>query len=64
MINKYIKLYGQVSNKSLVEKMFFTNLFYHYVRDKKGSFALDLFNNVDRINIPTYIKEGIEWLNS
>ncbi|MBD5099717.1 MAG: AAA family ATPase [Clostridiales bacterium] len=64
MINKYIKLYGQVSDKSLVEKMFFTNLFYHYVKDKKGSFALDLFNNVDRINIPTYIKEGIEWLNS
>ncbi len=63
MIDKYVKLYEHEDNKDLVEKMFFTNLFYHYVKDKKGSFALELFNHIDEINVPTYIKEGIEWLN-
>ena len=48
--------------KGLVEKMFFTNLFYHYIKNKKGKFALDLFEYKEKLIIPTYIKEGVEWL--
>lgn len=64
MINNYIKLYEMTDKnfKDLVEKMFFTNLFYHYIKNKKGKFALDLFEYKDRLVIPTYIKEGVEWL--
>lgn len=65
MIIKYKELYdNNEDNKELIEKMFFTNLFYHYVKNKKGDFALELFEYKDKIKIPTYIKEGIEWLNS
>lgn len=65
LINKYVELYNKDSqNKDLIEMMFFTNLFYHYVKNMKGNFALELFEHKDEIKIPSYIKEGIEWLNS
>lgn len=64
MIEDYFKLYEKESDelKVLIEKMFFTNLFYHYVESQKGKFALDLFDYKDRLIVPTYIKEGVEWL--
>ena len=42
--------------------MFFTDLFYHYVKSSKGKFALDLFEYTDKLIIPSYIKDGVEWL--
>lgn len=65
LISKYKVLYdGDDTNKELIERMFFTNLFYHYVRNKKGDFALELFEHIDSIKIPSYIEEGVKWLNS
>lgn len=64
MVADYIQLLNNVEDKDkhLVEKMFFTNLFYHYIKSSKGKFALDLFEYKDRLIIPSYIKDGVEWL--
>jgi hypothetical protein len=48
-----------------LEKVFFANLFLSYVENKKGDFALWLLTNdilLRFINIPTYVREGLEWL--
>lgn len=64
MIADYLQLLNSVDKeqKLLVEKMFFTDLFYHYVKSSKGKFALDLFEYTDKLIIPSYIKDGVEWL--
>ncbi len=62
--NKFMKLYNENDNKELIEKIYFTDLFYHYIKNQKGNFALKLFDYVDKISVPQYIKEGVEWLNS
>ena len=64
ILDDYMKLFESTNEKfkGLVEKMFFTNLFYHYIKNKKGKFALDLFEYKEKLIIPTYIKEGVEWL--
>lgn len=62
--NKFMKLYNEDDNKELIEKIYFTDLFYHYIKNQKGNFALKLFDYVDKISVPQYIKEGVEWLNS
>lgn len=65
LISKYKELYERDdTNKELIERIFFTNLFYHYVKNKKGDFALELFEHIDNIKIPSYIEEGVKWLNS
>ena len=65
VIEKYKKLYdSDEQNKELIEKMFFTDLFYHYVRNKKGGFALNLFKYKNDIKLPSYIEEGIIWLKA
>ena len=51
-------------NKILIEKIFFSEIFYHYVKTKKGDFALKLFEHIDKIVAPNYIKEGVKWINS
>ena len=61
--NKFMKLYNENDNKELIEKIYFTDLFYHYIKNQKGNFALKLFDFVDKISVPQYIKEGVEWLN-
>lgn len=61
--NKFMKLYNENDNKELIEKIYFTDLFYHYIKNQKGNFALKLFDYVDKISVPQYIKEGVEWLN-
>jgi predicted ATP-dependent endonuclease of OLD family len=64
--------------KKIIEKIFFTVLFYEYVKDRKGDFALELATNKNikikpvnetdckdtevYLTVPTYIKEGLEWL--
>lgn len=65
IILKYKKLYDEDSkNKILIEKIFFSEIFYHYVKTKKGDFALKLFEHIDKIVAPNYIKEGVKWINS
>lgn len=66
LIKSYKKLYDSSDkiNKGLIEKMFFTNLFYHYVKGQKGNFALNLFNEKEKIKMPAYIEEGIQWLKA
>lgn len=66
-LKKYKKLYDDqitIEKKNLVEKMFFTNLFYHYVQNRKGELALFLTEKFERdeLVVPNYIKEGLEWL--
>ena len=66
MINKYDTLIkSDNENKEVYEKLFFSNLFLSYAENKKGEVALEiLLNNelIDKLIIPQYIKEGIEWL--
>ncbi len=66
MINKYDTLIkSDNENKEIYEKLFFSNLFLSYAENKKGEVALEiLLNNelIDKLIIPQYIKEGIEWL--
>ena len=65
ILTKYKKLYDEDNdNKDLIEMMFFADLFYHYIKSKKGDFALKLFEHKEKIIIPKYIKDGVEWLNS
>ena len=66
MISKYDTLIkSDNENKVVYEKLFFSNLFLSYAENKKGEVALEiLLNNdlIDTLIIPSYIKEGIEWL--
>lgn len=66
MISKYDTLIkSDNENKDVYEKLFFSNLFLSYAENKKGEVALEiLLNNdlIDTLIIPSYIKEGIEWL--
>ena len=65
MMKKYIKLRERnEDNEELIEKMFFTDLFYSYVKNKKGKFALELFDYKEVIKMPKYIEEGIQWLKA
>ncbi|MBU1143902.1 MAG: AAA family ATPase [Firmicutes bacterium] len=66
------------SKKKLIEKIFFTNLLYEYIKNSKGNFALALASNPNikrkptevvnekeheiYLSVPEYIKEGLEWL--
>ena len=76
IVEKYIKLYqSQVSkdpeNELFYEKLFFSKLYLHYVKNNKGDIALSIItdevffakNNITKLNVPYYIKEGLEWLN-
>lgn len=67
-----------IVKKDDIEKIFFVYLLYSYIEGKKGNFALNLASSqsirrkpaekVDEKNseiylkVPTYIKEGLEWL--
>lgn len=50
--------------KETIEKLFFANLFLSYVENIKGDFALQLLTSdvLEKIKVPQYIKEGLEWL--
>lgn len=63
-LTKYKKLYDEdANNKNLIEMLFFTDIFYHYIKNRKGDFALKLFEHKEDVIIPKYIKDGVEWLN-
>ena len=70
LINKYLNIfYDQFTKeedkekKNNIEKIFFASIFYYYVENKKGNFALKLAcdDNVDII-VPKYIEEGLKWM--
>ena len=64
--------------KKEIEQTFFVYLLYSYISGNKGNFALHLASNPNikikpeshddekesdiYLNVPTYIKEGLEWL--
>lgn len=66
MINKYYTLIkSDNGNKAVYEKLFFSNLFLSYAKNKKGEVALEILLDkdlIDTLTIPPYIKGGIEWL--
>lgn len=53
-----------IDERVLIEKLFFANLFLSYVENSKGDFALKLLTSelIERIKVPQYIREGLEWL--
>ena len=64
--------------KKIIEKIFFTYLFYSYIKENKGEFALILASDDNikvepaieaqkkdtdiYLKVPTYIEEGLKWL--
>lgn len=46
------------------KNLFFSELFSHYTKCRKGDMALSILTEAERLslNVPSYIKEGIEWL--
>ena len=70
VVKKYVEIFKEKLDsesediKKFYEKIFFINLVYHYIRNCKGEFALNILSNpkFNTLNIPTYIKEGVEWL--
>ncbi len=51
--------------KDLYTQLFFANLFLSYAKDKKGDVALQMLIDdtlMNKINVPQYIKDGLEWL--
>lgn len=71
-IKKYLDMFANEfdisDSKEVVEKYFFTTIFYQYAKEKKGELALSLVKlfkekTKTTINIPKYIEKGIkEWL--
>ena len=70
-INKLLPIYylkfstcTDTAIKTVIEKIFFANLFLSYVESAKGDFALNLLTSdlLARVRVPQYIKEGLEWL--
>lgn len=51
-------------DKKLIEMMFFTNLFYKYVENNKGSFCLEILEHLknSRLKIPKYLLRELEWI--
>jgi len=53
------------THKEFYERLFFANLFLCYAQNKKGDVALNILIDdelISRLEIPRYIKEGLEWL--
>lgn len=51
-------------DKKLIEMMFFTNLFYKYVENNKGSFTLEILEHLknSRLKTPEYLTKELEWI--
>lgn len=67
-IERLIELYkdfmdniSDKSKKQFIEMHFLCDLFYKYVQNKKGDFALQI-NFEDWVKSPTYIMEALKWL--
>ena len=75
IIRKYLDAYRERAD-SAPEKndeyanIIFAQLFLHYIKNKKGDFALDVLTDKELVNedgssrivVPKYIEEGLQWL--
>ena len=65
-LNLYFDNYenAPIEKKEIIEKMFFTNLFYSYIKDSKGNFCLKILDLLKdkKINAPKYITKGLKWI--
>ena len=65
-INKYWNAFSRADrkDKKLIEMMFFTNLFYCYVEDKKGNFCLEILEHFrsGSLKVPIYLTKELEWI--
>lgn len=74
-IRKYLDAYkGRVDltpeKSDEYTKIIFAQLFLHYVKNKKGGFALEMLTDKELVNedgsskivVPKYIEEGLQWL--
>lgn len=67
IIKKYINCFNSRAQKKknkFYKNLFFAELFLHYVKNRKGDIALSILSEAESLslNVPSYIKEGIEWL--
>lgn len=66
VIESYINSFNnsvQKKNK-FYKNLLFAEIFLHYAKNKKGDMALSILTEAESLslNVPSYIKEGIEWL--
>lgn len=66
IIESYINSFNnsvQKKNK-FYKNLLFAEIFLHYAKNKKGDMALSILTEAESLslNVPSYIKEGIEWL--
>ena len=57
---------NDVDNTGKYNDLFFAQLFLVYSKNRKGDVALSILSNeflADKINVPVYIMEGLEWLS-
>lgn len=66
IINQYDALVNSdYMHSEIYKKLFFSNLFLSYIDKNKGEIALKILLDEELINtlkVPSYIKDGIEWL--
>lgn len=69
VIQKYVNSYKnridqEEQNKEFYEILAFAEIFLHYAKANKGNLALSILTEAESLslNVPCYIKEGIEWL--
>lgn len=57
---------SDIANTAKYHNFFFAQLFLGYAKKRKGDVALSILSNEDlaaKITVPSYIKEGLEWLS-
>lgn len=75
IIRKYLDAYRERADSAPekndeYENIIFAQLFLHYIKNKKGDFALDVLTDKELVNedgssrivVPKYIEEGLQWL--
>lgn len=69
VIQKYVNSYKnridkEEQNKEFYEMLAFAEIFLNYTKANKGNLALSILTEAESLslNVPCYIKEGIEWL--
>lgn len=67
IIENYINRFNSSVKKKkskFYKNLLFAELFLHYAKNQKGDMALSILTEAESLslNVPSYIKEGIEWL--
>ena len=69
VVQKYVNSYKnridqEEQNRKFYETLVFAEIFLHYAKANKGDLALSILTQAEilSLNVPSYIKEGIEWL--